>query len=627
MIRFLTILFFCLPLAAQDLYVNFEDVAAGTTDSSINMGTISKTNGSAVTFAWTGSAGKVSVENGGVNMGLLTPVTVAGIPYSNPTPTKHLLCKSDNTVSTHQKFTFTFAASRKISAGFALTLSNYTGLGSFYNPGGFESGGTYSVLSLINDTPTLQAETNSNVGASVAVPNNTAIWVTALWDSANGKTIWDFYNLTNMTLIGRSTGATANNATINTFTWGITDAHTKDAGTAYRMNNLILYTNGTQWPVWPGGNLQVPTNSTDTAVTAAIAAAATGDQVALPITNLTWNSGVDVNKQVVVRGLGETTTNTILSVGNSATAFTLSGNFITVSNLYVKGTKPASSGAYGNIGFDIVGQNNRVCYNRIEQMQIGCYDRQWGCFDANLVIDCTKFRNIWSGGTMAEATVFSTFYPLAFNSTNYWHWEDNTFWITPDCNTNGHGGIGLFSSQQSDAWVFRHNTIILSNSAILFAPLFDFHGDDVGGGLPRPGMTLQIYKNRIVYLDEANDFNGKFCDIRGTYSAIYSNQIIQIANSSFDHELAYREERPSDSPNYLVTGSYEWENYRGSSGTTPITVTDDANITAGVDYFKTAMSPLLQPPYPQQLRNLSSSIGPAVPAFIGAGRGVRILQP
>lgn len=71
----IALLAFCAAGSAQELFVTFEDVPAGTTDSAINMGTISKTNGSAVTFSWSGSAGRVSVENWNGSFGLLRPVT------------------------------------------------------------------------------------------------------------------------------------------------------------------------------------------------------------------------------------------------------------------------------------------------------------------------------------------------------------------------------------------------------------------------------------------------------------------------------------------------------------------------------------------------------------------------
>lgn len=597
-----------LRLAAQDLYVNFEGVAAGTGFTSVNMGVISKTNGNAVTFSTTGSGSSVQVvEDSTAHPGLLRPVQVAGTWYTNSAPTRALLCDSAGGTGV-RKFQWTYAASRKVSCGFSITLTNWgSAAGNFYNPGGYESGGTYGVISMVdNPTPYFQSETIAGTGANINVGNFT-IWITTLWDSANSKYVCAFYNQTNMVLLGYSTESITANSTVNTMGFGVTGDHSFSANRNYYLNNLILYTNGTVWPVWPGNNLQVPTNSTDTAVTAAIAAASAGDHVALPITNLSWSSGVTVNKDsLVLYGLGGTN-GTKLDVGNTATAFTLSANYCTVSNLWVKGTKPASSGNYQNTGFDIVGQSNRVCYNLISQLQIGVYSRQWGLSDNNVWIDNTKFRHIWSGGTMNETTIFSTFYPLAFDSNIYWWYEHDQFWVTSDCFTNG--ALGYFSSQQSDAWGLRHCSIIWSNSNNHFSPMFDFHGDDVGGGLPRPGMALQNYKNTITLLAYQSGQGGKWFDIRGTKSAIYSNTMVQIVNSGESHAIHYREERPSDSPNYLVNNSYVWENYRGSSGSTAADVTDDANITEGVDYFASAMSPLLRTTYPHPLRNLPAEGG------------------
>lgn len=626
------ILFACISAFGQDLYVNFEDVAAGTPASLSVMGTISHTNGNAVTFSYVGTSTGISIENQTSFPGLLRPVTVAGVPYTNTNPTKALYVRPDvGGDGNLQKLMWTYAPSRKVSCGFSVTMTNFGSAATdYYNCGGYESGATYGVVSMVADgsVPYIQSETIAGTGAHVLIGGNgistLTIWVTTLWDSANSKYICAFYNQTNMALMGFSTMPTTLNATVNTMGFGSTGAHTFAAGENFWLNNLILYTNGTVWPVWPGNNLQCPTNATDTAVTAAIALASAGDQVVLPATNLTWNSGVTVNKQLVIRGLGLNKTNCLLNVGNAVTAWTLSGNFITISNLYNKGTKPAVSGNYQNTGFDIVGQNNRVCYTRTDQMQIGLYDRQWGCADHNMWLDNTKFRSIWSGGTMNEATVFGTYYPQSFASTNSWHWEADQFWITPDCNTNGTGGIGYFSSQQSASWTFRHCSLVISNSSILFAPLFDMHGDDSSGGLPRPAMQCQIYDNDFYFLLYANNFAGKFADMRGTHSAIYNNRIWQISNPTFDHEIAYREERPTDFLNYLVYDSYAFNNRRGASATTAMTITDDTNITAGVDYFLT--EPGLYAPDPHQLRNESVVYSPPVSIGPPRIRSIRLVQ-
>lgn len=620
----LLILFLCLPSMAQDLYVNFEDIAAGTTDSAINMGAISKTNGNAVTFSWTGAAGKVSVENGGLNMGLLKPVTVAGTSYTNSNPTKHLLCKSDNTVSTHQKFTWTFAASRKISMGFAITISNYTGLGSFYNPGGMEAGGTYSVLSLINNSPpTMQCETNSNVGAAINVVNNMPIWVTALWDSANGKTIWDFYNLTNMTLMGRSIGGTVVNATINTLTWGITDAHTKDAGTVYRMNNLILYTNGTQWPAWPGGNLHVPTNMTPTGVAAAITASAEGDDILLPATNATWTSGVTVsgnNRRLagLSKQAGQGTNTTVITADGGFTAFTLSGSFNTVSNLQIKGDGVTDEAD----GFLVTGPHNRISHCYLRELNVAVYAQDFGLVDNCVISDNWKVARV-----IFPSGYYSTYYPLAWNSTNVMCFEDNRFYWTSAKNQTG--SQNLISSQVAQSFIVRHNYFELNNASTDPAPVIDYHGDDQGSGIPVPGVSLQVYSNYVNFL--AGSISGqKFIDVRGSRSLIYSNRFVGASYDS-NQGIVYREERPADSPNYLVNNSYVWENKHGASGTTAMPVNDDANITAGVDYFTTALSPLTPVPYPHPWRGAADgglSPTPPAPASIGIGRAsVRASPP
>lgn len=606
-------------VTAQDLFVTFENVAAGTTDASINMGTISKTNGNAVSFSWTGTAGKVSVENGGLNMSLLQPVTVGGNTYAG-TATKHLLCKSDDTVSSHQKFTWTFAASRKISVGFGIVISNYTGLGSFYNPAGLESGGTYSVLSLINDSPpTMQAETNSNVGARINVVNNTPIWVTGLWDSANNKTIWDFYNMTNMVLLGRSIGGTVANATIATLTWGITDAHSKDAGTVYRMANCILYTNGTHWPVWPGGNLHFPTNLTPTGVTAAIAASSSGDTILLPATNATWTSGVTVsgdNRRIagILSQTGQGTNTTVITADGSMTAFTLSGSFNTVSNLQIKGDGTTDEAD----GFLITGPHNRISHCYLRELNVAVYAQDFGLVDNCVINDNWKVaRVIYPSG------YYASHYPLAWNSTNQLVFEDFIWAWTSAKNQTG--SQNLISSQMAQAFTLRHGTIILNNASTDPAPAIDFHGDDQGSGIPVPGVAMQIYK---VTMDvQAGSVSGqKFIDVRGSRSLIYSN-IVTGASYDAGQGISYREERPSDSPNYLVNNSYVWENYDGTTGTDAFPVSDDANITAGVDYFTTALTPLVQLAYPHPWRSSSQSI-PTIPATIGFGRGgVFILSP
>ena len=136
----LYILFFtALSSKGQDLYLNFEGIAHGTQLSTAVLGAGAKTNGNAVTFATTitGSATGVKVVDDIAHVGLIRPVTVAGISYTNKNPTKSLLCDSF-TAGDIVEFNIGFAASRKASCGFSITLTNWGSGFNFYNCGGLK---------------------------------------------------------------------------------------------------------------------------------------------------------------------------------------------------------------------------------------------------------------------------------------------------------------------------------------------------------------------------------------------------------------------------------------------------------------------------------------------------------
>lgn len=619
----LCVYLFCLPALAQDLYVTFDDVAAGTTDSAINMGTISKTNGLAVAFSWTGSASKVSVENGGMNAGLLRPVTVGGNSYTNQAFTKHLLCKSDDSVSTVQKFTWTFASSRKVSWGYFITISNFVGPGgSFYNAGGVESGANYSVLSMVNGAaPYFQNEGNTPpYGENITVANNLLIWVTGLWDSANGtannRSRSYFYNATNMVLLGFSIDPTVTlNATVATFTYGITDAHAKDAGTSYRLGPLLLYTNGTTFPVWPGNNLRIPTNTGPAALTQAHSEASNGDSVILPGTNATWTSGVTISKNnlniagIASGGMG--TNFTKITADGAFTAFTVSGTLNTISNLQVVGDLANDENEF----FHNTGAYNRYSRLLLREGSVGMYAEQAGLMDNCVSVDNNFMsRNIWGN------SFYDALYPNAWDSTNYFVYEDSKFYWTSGKNTTG--SRPMMSSQQGNSWVVRHCYFELNNSSTDPAPMFDFHGDSPGLG--RPGVALQIYSNYFSLL--SGSISGqKFVDVRGTRSLIYSNKFVGGTYDS-GQGIVYREEDVGSSPNYIVNNSYVWENKHGTTGTSAMPVNDDANIAAGVDYFTVALDPLVSIAYPHPLRNESLPTPMPVPPAPPRLRGIRLAR-
>lgn len=611
-------------LSAQDLYVTFDDVASGTFHNNIGISAISRINGSAVAYSTIGTAGKVTVESGGMGAVLHRPVTIGVLQYPAQSFTKHLLVKADDTVSTPQHFTWTFAASRKASYGFFITISNFTGLGSFYTVGGLKTGSDYTVLSIVNDSPPFfQNEgITSPYGENIDVQNNLLIWVTGIWDSAQAsaanRSRMYFYNATNMVLLGFSIDPfVTQNDTVNTFTYGIDDAHTKDAGTVYRLGPVLLWTNGTTFPVWPGGNLRIPTNASPAAFTQAHTEASNGDSIILPGTNTTWTSGVTVSKNnlnisgIASGGMG--TNFTVIIADGAFDAFTVSGTLNTISNFQVRGDLSNDENEF----FHNTGPYNRYSRLLLREASVAMYAEQAGLMDNCVVVDCNFMsRNIWGN------SFYDSLYPLAWDSTNTFVYEDNKYYWTSAKNTTG--SRPMMSSQQGDSWIVRHCYFEFNNASTDPAPVFDFHGDSPGLG--RPGVALQIYSNYYNFL--AGSVSGqKFVDIRGTRSLIYSNKFV---GGSYDsgQGISYREEDVGESPNYIVNNSYAWENYDGTTGTDAFPISDDANITAGVDYFTTPLTPLVRLGYPHPLRNETPlTPGHAVPISIGIGRGVRIVSP
>lgn len=597
----------------QDLFVTFEDVAAGTTDSAINMGTISRTNGSAVTFSWSGSAGKVSVENGGMNAGFHRPVTIGGSSYTNAAFTKHLLCKADDTVSNPQRFTWTFAASRKASYGYFITISNFTGLGSFYGAGGLETATDYQILSIVNDNPPfVQNEGfSSPYGENIEIVNNLTIWVTGLWDSAQAtaanRSRMYFYNATNMQLIGFSIDpGITQNATVNTFKYGIHDAHSKDPGTTYRLGPVLLYTNGTQFPVWPGGGVQFPTNFSPAGVTAALAASSSGDHIILPATNATWTSTVSVSQDNrVIRGLGGTN-GTVITADGSMTAFAVMGDFNTISNLQIRGdgTTDEADGIHIDGGFLHMSDLLLV------ELNVPYYFTAPGLLRRSVIVDGWR-----SGGRhIFGSSFYDANYPLALNSTNVACMEDNDYYWTSGKNLTGNQAF--LSSQVGQAWVFRHNRFFITNSAVTAAPVFDYHGDS--SGLSRPGVIAQIYANKFYFGSALNISGNKFVDLRGSRAMVYSNLVYGVTYDG-DKGVVMRVDSISGTASWLVNNTYVWENYDGATATHAMSVTPENGLTDGVDWFSSAPVPLVQLPYPHPLV-ATPGAGSEVPITIAPGK-------
>lgn len=588
--------------------MSFESFNSGDAiNSEAAMAQMSKTNGSAVTFQMHATAAPHRIVTANAP-GLFRPITVGGVSVTNATVTREWEVSADDNVDTNY-LQWTFAASRKVSYGLELTLTNWSaGLGNFYNPCSLENGATYSVLSVIDNNPiTMQMETNSNVGTSIAVPQNVRLWITCLFDSANSKTLFHFYNRTNMTLIGVSSGALVANSTVKDFRVGIIDAHTKTTGTKYRLGQIILYTNGTQFPVWPGGGVQCPTNFTPTAVTAALAASASGDHIVLPATNATWTSGVSVSQDSrVIRGLGGTN-GTVITADGVFDTFAVSGSFNTLSNLQIKGdgTTDEADGIVVSGGF------THLSDLFLRELNVAIYWQAPGLSRRCVIGDNWRAHRVIFGSSF-----YDTYYPLALDSTNVACMEDSIYYWSSAKNQTG--AQAFLSSQVGQAFVFRHNYVSLDAAGVTAAPVFDYHGDS--SGLSRPGVIAQIYSNRVAI--GATDISGnKFVDLRGSRAMVYSN-LVTGATYDAGKGVVLRKDSISGTTSWLVNNTYVWANKDGTTGTHDMAVSPENGLADGVEFFTTAPAPLVQLPYPHPLLGIASEpsgTGTQVPAVVAPG--------
>ncbi len=613
-------------LRAQDLYVNFEDIAAGTQDSAIDMATCMKTNGTAIkTRTWSGSAGKVTVVNDN-HAGLLRPVTVGGITYANSAPTHALLCEADSG-ATLQKFTFGFIQSRKVSWGYSITLSNWNGGFNFYNAGGVERGSDYSVLSIVDDpTPYFQNENlNSPYGENINVQNNVTIWVTGLWDSANSTSRHYFYNLTNMTLIGFSIAPQTLNATVDTFTWGITDNHSHTTGTDYRLNNLLLYTNGA-FPVWPGSNLQIPTNSSRAGAVQAIAAAIDGDTILMPATNQTWTSSVTLNKNRITLasvlpnrwGSNKTAITISGAITDPNAALIVSGYMNVVSNIMIKGAGVSEeadgisipTGALSNVIAFVHAENLAVPFN----VHDGCLIKYCNSVNCDFIL----------GRDNRTVAYYNANAPLAKTSLKHSVFETGlATWNNSKLDGGAEAG---FSSQVGAAWMIRHYDFDLESSGVNPAPGFDAHGESPG--LTVPILSGLLLSNRFA---RATAWNGKFIDIRSPNVWVISNIVTGV--DVLDGVFVRNEDAPFPISNCYIKGNKD-----GAAGNVDMTVQDDGTATAGVDYFPTlpADESMIAFPHPWWVAIVAgtwpdaSVSTPPPPAVIAPGapriRAIRLIQ-
>jgi hypothetical protein len=299
------------------------------------------------------------------------------------------------------------------------------------------------------------------------------------------------------------------------------------------------------------------TNLLFSTVSAAVALAAPGDVVQLPVGTNIWTQGLSISG-ITVKGAGTNKTVIIDEVSRNnggGQLFTLNGmagKLTELSNLQLcGGVTNTSINYYGTIACS--GSSNtswrvdNIIFNRLYAKNICTYGNSCSVIDHNVfyeksiaIEDNSYFQNDGFGD---QSYAWPPTYGL--NSSNVLYIEDNYF-----TNTVGYvASVGVCDGEGGARVVFRHNTV--------WNDLFNNHGTESGGRL-RSERSFEIYNNSFNFSPSSPAYPGyAIAMIRGGSGVIYSNTC-----TGYNLIVALR--------NYRYTTSFcgQWSPFCGANGIT-----------------------------------------------------------
>lgn len=315
-----------------------------------------------------------------------------------------------------------------------------------------------------------------------------------------------------------------------------------------------------------------------TAVSAAVTAAAVGDTVVVPAGTCTWTTKLTITKGLTLKGAGVGSTTITASNGSDfileyapsapqndvlfrITEFTFNQNGAN-KLLHMMVTNPV---VQHNIRFD----HNNVTGSVYGYAVIWHEGPFWGVVDHNQFQGDPYFQNY---GCQAGNNNWQqlTFDP---GSRKSMYFEDNTITGISNAGT-------LFSTGNGGRFVFRYNTVTATGN---LWPLLDAHGN-MGPGGNYGTMGAEIYGNLVM----GNGHYIRFFDHRGGKGRVFNNRIIGTGS---DGEIQIREEHADtenppasnviDGTPQHINNTYYFQNRNGANssfgyylpeniGTTPI---------------------------------------------------------
>lgn len=312
------------------------------------------------------------------------------------------------------------------------------------------------------------------------------------------------------------------------------------------------------------------------AVSAAVTAAAAGDTVVVPSGTCTWTTKLIITKGLTLKGagVGNTTitasngSNFILEYAPSApqndvlfriTEFTFNQNGAN-SLLHMMVTDPI---VQYNVRFD----HNNVIGSIYGSAVIWHEGPFWGVVDHNQFQGDPYFQNYgcFNGANNWQQLTFDP------GSRKSMYFEDNTITGISNAGT-------LFSTGNGGRFVFRYNTVTAKGN---LWPLLDAHGN-MGPGGNYGTMGVEIYGNLVV----GSGYFIRLFDHRGGKGLVFNNQII---GSGSNGEVQIREEHADtenppasnaiDGTPQRISNTYYFQNRNGANGSLGYSFTENRGST------------------------------------------------
>lgn len=355
--------------------------------------------------------------------------------------------------------------------------------------------------------------------------------------------------------------------------------------------------------------VRAATTATDcsyNAVRAALAIAPVNTTVIVPAGTATWSQQMPITRGVTLQGAGIGATVITLAVPNTGGNF--NGGAILVNHsdpCEISGFTFQGDGSRNAFAISWSPGGGKVTNCKFDGFQIALYDNNsfGGAFQCQFVNNQVSGRVY---GDSIGCINWDTYYPIAFNSTNYFFFEDCSFTI----NTSfGSGSHTFVSSGQGSSYVVRHCTFAWSADQL--SPAFDWHGDQATDGT-RGNLSSQIYGNTFA-ISGSGSLNN-LVDARGGQSLVYSN-VITGGTFGGANQIRYREEYPSGTSacggTYFDVVTNAWDCVNSWNGNA-LTGYCEANCSLMSYHLMTCFSPYTAPPYPHSL-NTGGGLPPPPP--------------